>query len=134
MSKGRFGEEEYRLSVFKELGYERKYCEKEGEYYWVPQEFRGECGESPTVKYEFISNPIGYRTSSLEEVRNLFLNFFSSKGHKVIEPYPVVARWRNDLYLTDASIVDFQPYVTEGLIPPPANPLVFLNPALGYLT
>ena len=133
MSKGRFGEEEYRLSVFKELGYERKYCEKEGEYYWVPQEFRGECGESPTVKYEFINNPMGYRTSSLEEVRNLFLNFFSSKGHKVIEPYPVVARWRNDLYLTDASIVDFQPYVTEGLIPPPANPLVISQPCIRLL-
>ncbi|MBO3757634.1 MAG: alanine--tRNA ligase [Candidatus Brockarchaeota archaeon] len=133
MSKGRFGEEEYRLSVFKELGYERRLCEKEGEYYWVPQEFKGECGESPTVKYEFIDNPIGYRTSSLEEVRNLFLGFFSSKSHKVIDPYPVVARWRSDLYLTDASIVDFQPYVTEGMIPPPANPLVVSQPCIRLL-
>lgn len=133
MSKGRFSEEEYRLKVFQELDYERRYCEKEGEYYWVPKEFKGECGEAPVVKYEFIDNPIGYRTNSLEDVRNKFLNFFSSKGHKIIDPYPVVARWRNDLYLTDASIVDFQPYVTEGMIPPPANPLVISQPCIRLL-
>lgn len=133
MSKGRFKEEEYKLKVFDELGYERRYCKKEGEYYWIHQDFSGECGESPTVKYEFVDNPLGYRTNSLEEVRNLFLNFFSLKDHKVVDPYPVVARWRNDLYLTDASIVDFQPYVTEGIIPPPANPLVISQPCIRLL-
>jgi alanyl-tRNA synthetase len=39
-----------------------------------------------------------------------------------------VARWRTDLYLTDASIVDFQPWVTDGIAPPPANPLVISQP------
>lgn len=47
-----------------------------------------------------------------------------------IKPYPVVARWREDLYLTHASIIDFQPYVTDGLAPPPANPLVISQPCI----
>lgn len=35
----------------------------------------------------------------------------------------MAARWRDDIYLTIASIADFQPYVTNGEVPPPpANP------------
>jgi alanyl-tRNA synthetase len=41
-----------------------------------------------------------------------------------------VARWRNDIYLTHASIIDFQPYVTDGIAPPPANPLVIAQPCI----
>jgi alanyl-tRNA synthetase len=51
-------------------------------------------------------------------------------GHTRIKPYPVVARWRDDIYLTHASIIDFQPYVTEGIAPPPANPLVIAQPCI----
>ncbi len=41
-----------------------------------------------------------------------------------------MARWRDDIYLTHASIIDFQPYVTEGIVPPPANPLVIVQPSI----
>jgi alanyl-tRNA synthetase len=41
-----------------------------------------------------------------------------------------VARWRSDIYLTHASIIDFQPYVTDGIAPPPANPLVIAQPCI----
>ena len=44
--------------------------------------------------------------------------------------YPVVARWRNDIYLTIASIADFQPFVTAGIVPPPANPLTISQPCI----
>jgi len=44
-----------------------------------------------------------------------------------------VARWRDDLYFTHASIIDFQPYVTEGIIPPPANPLVISQPCIRFV-
>jgi alanyl-tRNA synthetase len=63
-------------------------------------------------------------------MREAFLSFFERHGHERIEPYPVVARWRDDLYLTSASIVDFQPYVTNGVVPPPANPLVICQPCI----
>jgi alanyl-tRNA synthetase len=63
-------------------------------------------------------------------MREAFLSFFEKHGHARIKPYPVVARWRNDIYLTHASIIDFQPYVTDGIAPPPANPLVIAQPCI----
>ena len=39
----------------------------------------------------------------------------------------------DDLYFTSASIVDFQPYVTDGVIPPPANPLVISQPCIRFV-
>ncbi len=63
-------------------------------------------------------------------MREAFLSFFEHHGHTCIKPYPVVARWRDDIYLTNASIVDFQPYVTDGIAPPPANPLVVAQPCI----
>ena len=63
-------------------------------------------------------------------MRELFLSFFEKRGHQRIKPYPVASRWRADLYFTSASIVDFQPYVTNGIIPPPANPLVVSQPCI----
>jgi len=63
-------------------------------------------------------------------MREAFLSFFEKHGHARIKPYPVVARWRSDIYLTHASIIDFQPYVTEGIAPPPANPLVIAQPCI----
>jgi len=63
-------------------------------------------------------------------MREAFLSFFERHGHERVKPYPVVARWRDDLYLTHASIIDFQPYVTNGIVPPPANPLVISQPCI----
>jgi alanyl-tRNA synthetase len=63
-------------------------------------------------------------------MREAFLSFFEQNNHTRIKPYPVVARWRSDIYLTHASIIDFQPYVTEGISPPPANPLVIAQPSI----
>jgi alanyl-tRNA synthetase len=65
-------------------------------------------------------------------MREKFLSYFERYGHKRLAPYPVVARWRDDLMFTIASIIDFQPYVTEGILPPPANPLVVSQPCLRF--
>jgi alanyl-tRNA synthetase len=65
-----------------------------------------------------------------EAIRERFLEYFEGKGHKRIKPYPVVARWRDDIYLNIASIADFQPHVTSGEVPPPANPLVIAQPCI----
>ena len=60
------------------------------------------------------------------------MDYFAEKGHTRIRPYPIVARWRDDVYLVGASIYDFQPYVTEGTMPPPANPLVISQPCIRF--
>jgi len=126
----RFGPEEYSLNFLKERGYTRRRCISCGEYFWTLDPDREICGESPCEPYRFVGKSLTRRRMSLREVREAFLRFFERRGHTIIAPYPVVARWRSDIFLTDASIVDFQPYVTSGIAPPPANPLVISQPCI----
>ena len=128
-----FPAEEYALPFFKEQGFVRKRCPTCGEYYWTQNVKQENCGESTSdgcTCYTFLRKPPTRNRYSLPEMREAFLSFFEKHGHKRIKPYPVVARWRSDIYLTHASIIDFQPYVTEGIAPPPANPLVIAQPCI----
>ena len=128
-----FPAEAYALPFFKQEGFVRKHCPKCSEYYWTQNEKQETCGESTSDEcgcYTFINNPATKKAFSLSEMREAFLSFFEKNGHTRIKPYPVVARWRKDIYLTHASIIDFQPYVTEGIAPPPANPLVISQPSI----
>jgi len=122
---------EFDLKYFKENKFIRQQCKKCGAYFWS-QQISDICGESPCVENSFLGNPPTKIHLDLNKTRETFLNFFKSKGHKIVNPYPVVARWRDDLFVTIASIVDFQPYVTNGEIPPPANPLVVSQPCLRF--
>ena len=114
----------------KEYGYERYKCKICGEYFYsrVPRDV---CPDRPCSKYEFLykkysrMNPL-----SLNEVRKKFIDFLVKRNHGVVDPYPVLAKWRNDLYLTIASIVVFQPLVTDGVVEPPHNPLVIIQPSI----
>jgi len=126
----RFEPEAYSLEFFKEHGYIRKKCRVCGEYFWTLNPDRDVCGDSPCEPYRFIGKNLTKRRMGLREVREAFLKFFEKHGHTIISPYPVVARWRSDMFLTDASIVDFQPFVTSGIAPPPANPLVISQPCI----
>jgi alanyl-tRNA synthetase len=129
----RFPAEEYSLPFFKEAGYVRKLCPKCDDYYWTQNPEQETCGEATPdgcASYTFIDNPPTKRSYDLHGMREAFLSYFEKHGHARIKPYPVVARWRADIYLTHASIIDFQPYVTEGIAPPPANPLVISQPCI----
>jgi alanyl-tRNA synthetase len=129
----RFPAEEYSLPFFKETGYVRKLCPKCGVYFWTQNPDQETCGEANSegcASYTFIGDPPTRKSYSLREMREAFLSYFERHGHTRIRPYPVVARWRDDIYLTHASIIDFQPYVTEGIAPPPANPLVISQPCI----
>jgi alanyl-tRNA synthetase len=129
----RFPAEEYALPFFKEDDFVRKLCPKCREHFWTQNPEQKTCGESTPEEcacYTFLGNPPTRRSYSLPEMREVFLSFFEKHGHARIKPYPVVARWRNDIYLTHASIIDFQPYVTDGIAPPPANPLVIAQPCI----
>ena len=125
-------EKEFAVPFFKENGYLRKKCECCGSYFWSQQADQTLCGDSPCVQYSFIGKSPAKRSYSVHEMRELFLSFFEKNGHTRIRPYPVVARWRDDVFLVGASIYDFQPYVTEGIIPPPANPLVISQPSIRF--
>jgi len=125
-------EKEFAVSFFKENGFVRKKCLSCGSHFWTQQADQTLCGDSPCVEYSFIGKSPANRAYSVHEMRELFLSFFEKNGHKRIRPYPIVARWRNDVFLVGASIYDFQPYVTEGMIPPPANPLVVSQPSVRF--
>ena len=125
-------ESEFKLPFFAEEEFVRKKCISCGEFFWTQDPDRKDCGDAPCQEYTFIGKPPTRRRYTLSEMRESFLSFFERNGHSRIRPYPVIARWRDDLYVTIASIADFQPFVTDGVIPPPANPLVISQPCLRF--
>lgn len=131
-----FLQKECDLQFFHDNGYIRKKCSSCGAYYWTLDTNSSLCSDQPCVPFSFIGNPQGKKQMSLAEVREKFLSFFEQKGHSRLhypvteERCPVVARWRSDIYLTIASIADFQPHVTSGEVPAPANPLVISQPCI----
>ncbi len=118
------------MDFFVDEGFQRKKCEKCGKFFWTRDGARKSCGDPPCDPYTFIGSPIFKREHSLNEMREHYLSFFQGRGHTRITRYPVVARWRDDIYLTIASIADFQPFVTSGQVPPPANPLTISQPCI----
>ncbi|HXX54460.1 MAG TPA: alanine--tRNA ligase [Methanoregula sp.] len=122
-------EEEYQLEYFKNQGLTRKICKSCGLAFWTRDSTREVCGDAPCEPYNFIGNPV-FKTHTLDGMREAYLSFFEKHGHTRVERYPVVARWRDDIYLTIASIADFQPFVTSGVVPPPANPLTISQPCI----
>ncbi|MCS7144212.1 MAG: alanine--tRNA ligase [Archaeoglobaceae archaeon] len=117
------------ITFLKENGFVRKRCIKCGKNFWTTSD-RETCGDPPCGGYTFIGNSPFRKSFELDEMREFYLRFFEERGHARIERYPVVARWRDDIYLTIASIADFQPFVTAGIAPPPANPLTISQPCI----
>jgi alanyl-tRNA synthetase len=122
-------EDEYQLDYFKTQGFTRKICKSCGSAYWTRDPSRETCGDAPCEPYNFIGSPV-FSPHTLDSMREAYLSFFERNGHTRVERYPVAARWRDDIYLTIASIADFQPFVTSGVVPPPANPLTISQPCI----
>ena len=123
------------LAVFHDNGYIRKQCQVTNLWFWTADHARETCGDTSEDEYTFIGNPLisGYdmRGKELKDaMREAFLGFFEAKEHTRIDPYPILARWRDDIHLTIASIADFQPHVTSGMVEPPANPLTISQPCI----
>jgi alanyl-tRNA synthetase len=122
-------EEEYQLDYFRDQGLVRKVCRSCGTPFWTRDPERSVCGDAPCESYTFIGSPV-FTPHTVPEMREAFLSFFERHGHTRLARYPVAARWRDDIYLTIASIADFQPFVTSGQVPPPANPLTISQPCI----
>lgn len=131
-----FLKKELNLNYFHEHGYIRKKCEQCGAFFWTLDTNATRCGDQPCVPFQFIKNPMTPKQLNLSDVRESFLTYFEKHNHSRLtypvtgERCPVVARWRTDIYLTIASIADFQPHVTSGAVPPPANPLAISQPCI----
>ena len=112
----------YRVELFEKEGFRRKSCSKCKRFYWT-LESASSCPDHSENSYSFIGDPPTSKrfdyTQSWKEVES----FFVQNGHKSVSRYPVVCRWRDDLYFTIASIVDFQRVMGSKVVFEfPANP------------
>ena len=115
-------ESDFQLKFFLDNGFVRKECPKCKRHFWTLGDW-STCGEPPCVEYTFIGNPPTNITLDLHATREAYLSFFEQNGHGRVKRYPIVARWRDDVFFTQASIYDFQPWVLNEVIEPPGNPL-----------
>ncbi|MFN3910038.1 MAG: alanine--tRNA ligase-related protein, partial [Candidatus Anstonellaceae archaeon] len=116
-------EKHYQIEVLKNRGYVRQRCKKCQRFFWAKTEMEY-CQDSACVGYKFIGDPPSKKRLTYVQTWKEIEKYFTSNGHKKVEPYPTVARWRDDIYFNIASIGGFQPYVVNGEIDPPANPLI----------
>jgi len=123
---------EYDLEYFRNNGFRRKQCKSCRKMFWTLGD--GEfCGEPPCVDYTFLGKSPMKKRLSVREMREEFLSFTESRGHKRINRYPIMARWRTDVFFVQASIYNFQPWVIGGTVRPPANPLTMSQPCLRFI-
>jgi len=116
-------EKHYKTKALAEHGFSRRKCSKCGRAFWSTEE-RELCGDASCIGYTFIGNAPSKRKLSYVETWKEIENYFVKNGHGSIKSYPSVARWRDDLYFTIASINGFQPYVVNGELEAQYNPLI----------
>jgi alanyl-tRNA synthetase len=115
----------YFVDLFKREGFVRRQCENCRKFFWTLKPERKRCDDQPCSPYTFIGDPPTSKRFGYVEAWKAVESFFARNGHTIVKRYPVVSRWRPDLYFTVASIIDFQR--VEGgkvVFSLPANPLV----------
>jgi len=123
----------YNVNLFEDEGFERKSCTVCKRFFWTIDSERDKCPDHSEDTYSFIGEPPTSKrfdyTQSWKEVESFFVN----NNHTSINRYPVVCRWRDDLYFTIASIVDFQRVMgSKVTFEFPANPLVVPQTCLRF--
>ena len=123
----------YRVNLFEEQGFERKRCKRCRRYFWTMDASRRFCPDDAPDIYSFIGQPPTARRFDYTEAWRQVESFFVRNGHTSISRYPVVCRWRDDLFFTIASIVDFQRVMGSKVVFEfPANPLVVPQTCLRF--
>ena len=121
----------YKLECLEKRGFKRRKCEKCSRNFWSIEE-RKLCGDPGCIGYQFIGNTPVKKKLGYVDTWKVIEKYFTSHKHGYVKPYPTVARWRDDLYFTIASINDFQPYVVNGELEPPANPVIVPQPCIRF--
>ncbi len=112
----------YKVPLFERVGFNRHRCVKCGKFFWSIVD-KESCPDHES--YGFINNPPTNRRFDYVNAWKQIEAYFRSKNHAIISRYPVVCRWRDDLYYTIASIVDFQRIIGNKVVfELPTNPLV----------
>ena len=115
----------YNIRFLNDQGFQRKICSKCGKGFWTLETEREHCPDQPCQFYEFLGNPPTSKRFNYIQTWKVIEDFFKKNGHDSIRRYPIVCRWRPDLFFTIASIIDFQRLGKEGVtFQFPANPLI----------
>jgi len=123
----------YNVKLFENQGFERKSCVTCKRFYWTIDENRINCPDHSDDTYSFIGNPPTKKRFDYTQAWKEVESFFVKNGHTSVNRYPVVCRWRDDLYFTIASIVDFQRVMGSKVVFEfPANPLVVPQTCLRF--
>lgn len=103
----------WKVKMFEREGFSRKRCVKCKKFFWSVR--KEACGDTPCEDYGFIGNSPTKKRFGYIEMWKEFEKFFGRNSHHSMPRYPVVSRWRPDLFFTIASIQDFQRLDTGGL-------------------
>ena len=123
----------FATDVLRAKGFTRGHCSNCGMYFWSYDEDREVCGEPEcSGGYTFINDSPTEKKFSYIEAWETYRDFMAERGYTPIDRYPVIARWRDDVEFTGASIYCFQPYVVSGEAEPPADELVIPQPSLRF--
>ena len=123
----------YNVKLFENEGFERKSCATCKRFYWTIDENRINCPDHSDDTYSFIGNPPTKKRFDYTQAWKEVESFFKKNGHTSVSRYPVVCRWRDDLYFTIASIVDFQRVMGSKVVFEfPANPLIVPQTSLRF--
>jgi alanyl-tRNA synthetase len=113
----------YKVSLFDKEGFIRKKCSMCEKFYWSLDNSRHFCPDHEN--YSFIGKPPTNKHLDYVKAWKETEKFFRAQNHEIVRRYPVVCRWREDLYFTIASIVNFQRVVGNQVVfELPANPLI----------
>ncbi len=106
----------YRVKLFEDQGFERKKCTKCPRYFWSQDPLKEVCPDDDVDDaYSFIGNPPTSKRLDYAAAWRQVESFFVDAGHESVSRYPVVSRWREDLYFTIASVVNFQRVTDSGI-------------------
>ena len=123
----------YKVKLFEEQGFVRKSCLKCKRFFWTLDSGRELCPDDADDTYSFIGDPPTTKRFDYTQAWKEVESFFVKNGHTSVSRYPVVCRWRDDLYITIASIVDFQRIMGSKVVFEfPANPLVVPQTCLRF--
>lgn len=126
-------EKYYNVKLFQEQGFTRKACSKCGRFFWTLNADRNLCPDDGTDTYSFIGEPPTTKRFDYTQAWKQVEEFFVKNNHTSVSRYPVVCRWRDDLYFTIASVVDFQRIMGSKVVFEfPANPLVVPQTCLRF--
>jgi alanyl-tRNA synthetase len=123
----------YKVKLFEEQGFVRKTCSKCGRFFWTLNSARELCPDDADDTYSFIGEPPTTKRFDYTQAWKQVEEFFVKNNHTSVSRYPVVCRWRDDLYFTIASVVDFQRVMGSKVVFEfPANPLIVPQTCLRF--